>query len=121
MVKAVFSASLLQASVSQDFSEIIGICLFNQFWKQLCCLIFIYFKFVLLLTVIIFQDSLNKVFKKNAFIYNINNFLTIHTTIKKFGFKKASFLFKKIIIIINTFIQQGCVKLLKSSSKVLYC
>ncbi len=66
----------------------------------------------------IFQDSLrNKKLKRTVFIQN-RNFVIQYTLFKSFGSVNVFFLF---FLLINTFIQQGCVKLIKSDSKDLNC
>ncbi len=80
--KAESSASLL-SSVSHDLSEIILIWWFSakknifcyyHCWKWLCCFTFIYlFKNNFVKTIVLFQDTLmHRMFKRTAFIWNIN-------------------------------------------------
>ncbi len=85
--------------------------IFNQCWKKLCCLIFFG-------TSDIFQDPLrNKKLKRTVFVQNINCVLPQHYYSKVWSQSFFSFFF----FCINTFIQQGCVKWIKSDSKDLYC
>ncbi len=79
----------------------------------MCCLIFSG-------TCDIFQDYLrNKKLKGSMFIQNINVVLQYTVLFKSLG--SVIFFLSYFNFFINTFIQQRCVKLIKSDSKDLYC
>ncbi len=85
--------------------------IYNQCWKNVCCLIFFG-------TCDIFQDSLrNTKLKRTEFIQNIHFVFQYALLFKSLVSVHIFFL----IFFINTFIQQVCVKLIKSDSKDLNC
>ncbi len=82
--------------------------IYNQCWK-LCCLIFFG-------TRDIFQDSLGN--KKNSVYSKCKVCVTLYTIIQKFGISKFFLIYYYLFF--YTFIQQGCVKWIKSDSKDFY-
>ncbi len=86
--------------------------IYNECWKKVCCLIFFG-------TCDIFQDSLrNKKLKRTVFIQNRNVVLQYTLLFKSLGSVIFFFLIY-CFLLINTFIQQGCVKWIKSDCKDL--
>ena len=116
MIKAEFSASLLQSSVSHDPSEIILICWFAA-QETFMIIINVENSCVLFFRIPWWIES-----SKEQHLSEIQSFCNIiHYRSKVWGQEECLLLFFwKQIKEINTFIQQGCIKSIKSDSKDIY-
>jgi len=100
---------------SLQYHMILQKLLYNMMLKKhLWLLSMLFFTFL-------FQDSLmNRKFKRTELFWNGKAFVTLITTIQKFGVSKNLFFILGGKKLENTFIHQGWVKLIKSYSKDIY-